>query len=214
MYTTNNNATAEVKKRILNDIDPTGIWKNLELKSFTFDDAKNYIYFELYHPESDSYRREAFFAPKEGASEGKVAYDLNCIEHFIKAFVPPVKDPETGADIRFGKESLNVDTFKDFCEFYTSKIDLEKVKPVDLKGLWGASTIVADPNKPYARPRIDKGNMPFISSEYAPEKLSVQKEISDAKYPKFLSYTVEGMVEVTNQTAATNVNANSEDLPF
>jgi len=184
-----------VNKSYFNGIDPTGIIRDLTLISIKFVDDKDRLDIEWYQESSGKTGTEYFNGAKPTDTEQRIAINSGKLVHFLSAFVPPSVNAE-GKDNRWGDEEISVDSFKEFCEYYTSKITINPDLRFDLKKLYSpkkdngvyvmpSGTIDKVSNKT-TFPFRDYGKYPFISSSYFPNRLDIAKDLNNPAYPMFI----------------------------
>jgi hypothetical protein len=233
-------ASTNSNKTYFNGIDPTGILKDLTLVSIKFVDDKDRLDIEWYQESSGMTGTEYFNGAKPTDTAERISINSGKLVHFLSAFVPASLNEE-GKDNRWGDVEMSVDTFKEFCEYHTSKIVIDPALTFDLKKLYSPKK---DPvSKLYGKPSgtIDKvsgkrtypfrdyGKYPFISSANFPNKLNISKDLANAAYPMFIECgfteiitpgagvpgAASGFVPPANATAAPVPALDaSDDLPF
>lgn len=215
-------------------IDPTGIFSDLTLVSIKFMDDKDRLDIECYQESTGYTITEYFSGPKPTDTEQRISINADKLVHFLSAFVPASVNEE-GKDNRWGDEEISVDTFKEFCEFHTSKITIDPNLKFSLKKLFSPKK---DPVQGYIKPTgtfdpvldrktypfKDYGKYPFISSVNYPNKINIHKDVSDEKYPMFLECNFTELIKPPTNNFVPPANATtpaipaslveSDDLPF
>ncbi len=202
-------------KSYLYEVAPDGIWKGMKLAGWNFNETNTAITFEIVQESTGLFHLETFWSPtfKETAdrkvdSEGRIKVMLGQLESFFDAQVPNNNINGT----RWGTEAPTFDTFKEFCDFYLQKIDMERVPLFDMLVLYKKGIVYKNEGDKYAKaPKRERGGTPFVSSEYLPRTLSANYNTSEDRgnYQMFLTYKVETL-EATITPDVTGMN----DLPF
>jgi hypothetical protein len=215
MFKTNQTLTNE-RKQYLTNISPDGIWKGLKLIDIKFNDEKEELEFELLQLSTNATHVQRFKAPVTGADVNPMRTELQIadIEHMFGAFVPSNYNPESRRDEKWGSEGIQADTFKEFCQWYISKVNIEKAPIVDMKQLYSKDVVICKPGE-IRSPYKVTGSRPFITSEYAPAALNVGYDTDDKRgnWKRYLDFTVEYMVEVESDIPLPRA-ASTDALPF
>jgi hypothetical protein len=223
MYAGNNGSHSG--KSYFSGIDPTGILRGLNLVSINFVVAtpgsgkKDRLDVEWFQASTGMTGTEYFNANSETDTETRISINCSRIEHFFTAFVPPVLSEE-GKDIRWGLEEIRATTFKEFCDYFTSKVVIDPTVIFDLKKLY--SPLKDKLSGLYTKPRgtidpatsrkkhpfADYGKFPFISSRYSNNVLNVDKDLTNKAYPMFLECDFIELIAPPTNNVANTPNAN------
>ena len=209
-------------KQYLYDVAPDGIWKGMRVVDWRLSDDKRSIAFELVQETSGRLHTETFYSPnfvatadRKADSPKRIDEMLAQVEEMFSALVPANNNNGT----RWGVDSPSFETFEEFCNFYTNQIDKEKMPLFDFKALYKAGIVYKNASDKFAKaPKRERGNRPFISSEYLPKTLSVDYDISEDRgnYRKYLTFKTEELeATVTDDLQIPdNQIGGTENLPF
>jgi hypothetical protein len=223
MFQANNKkATESTGKQYLYEVAPDGIWKGMRVVDWKLADDKRSIAFEMVQESTGKFHSETFYSPnfvetpeRKADSAKRVEVMLGQLEDMFNALVPANNNNGT----RWGLESPSFETFEEFCTFYTNQIDKEKLPLFDFKALYKTGVVYKNAGDKFAKaPKRERGNSPFISSEYLPRTLSTDYDTDEARgnYRKFLTYKTEELEATVNDDLQipTSQIGGVENLPF
>ena len=195
MFSTNFEINENKGKKYLLNVADNGIWENLRLIKAELGEEENYVDFELMQEDTGMFHTERFYAPDPEANPIRIKIMLEEIEDMCSAFHPNIIN-EAGVNEKWGTESLNTTSFKEFVEFYTSKMEFPSKNTADLKILYKENTAPKVDGK-IKYPKKKRGGRPFITSEHLPNKLSIERDLNN-KNPQYNLYTSFEVLDMEN----------------
>lgn len=221
MFQANNRQQTEsTGKQYLYEVALDGIWRGMRVVDWSLSDDKRSISFEMVQETTGKFHTETFYSPnfvatadRKADSPKRVEVMLGQLEDMFSALVPA--NNNNGS--RWGDASPSFDTFEEFCNFYTSQIDKEKLPLFDFKALYKKDIVYKNTGDKFAKaPKRERGGSPFISSEYLSKNLSVDYDVSEDRgvYKKFLTYRVEELEATVVDDLQIPSTDPSDPLPF